>query len=228
MIWGALHGLTYLDHRADMTVVMHAISRWLPCPTCRHHVQTYMHTTPRTSSWFQYLVDLHNAVNVRTSRPVMSSELVRLKYDAVRDHLHFDRTVRDRAWEMIWILIASYDLQTVGDRPTRLEGSADGLKALVNWMGYDYRLPRTQPSLLMSWSHQLLCSEVEPLRWFYLRTMRYPHIYTHMRDHHFLAVILDLVGIYDACRLVQLNAIQRRILLNMAESRRTHRNATTA
>ncbi len=159
--------------RSSITPALQAISRWLPCPTCAQHVQTFLQETPRTSTWFSYMVDLHNDVNIRKGRPIGSIDFVRHIYQY--DYSHHPEAVYDRVWEMIWILIASYDLYvTSATRDTYLTA----LQALVDWMDTTYRIPRTNTSVIVAWSQQFWSDRRQhaPLRWWFAKPRPYTRI----------------------------------------------------
>ncbi len=98
-MWVSLHTLarcavTY-DKKRFFIDYLTELRTAFPCPTCRAHLAVYLDAHPFDAYWcqrdavsgddvgmFRYAFDLHNAVNVRLSKPIMDWETaVALYYD---------------------------------------------------------------------------------------------------------------------------------------------------
>lgn len=89
--WTLLHTIaasytaskTNSDH---FRALMRSLSHLYPCSTCRVHMTTYMNRHPLPNGVLtqeqvvNYLVDLHNDVNVRTGKPLFPREYVSMRW----------------------------------------------------------------------------------------------------------------------------------------------------
>lgn len=77
ILWGAIH-LTCLAGSATPEFI-HAFADALPCPSCSQHFKELLNETPFPSSsdpliLFEWSVNIHNKVNARIGKPVISVE----------------------------------------------------------------------------------------------------------------------------------------------------------
>lgn len=97
-LWNSLHTMTfhYPDQPSETdqrhySEFFHSLQHVLPCENCRQHFgRALTQTHPlqpalkNQETLTRWLVDLHNSVNVRLGKPVVSYESVKEKYDAIR------------------------------------------------------------------------------------------------------------------------------------------------
>jgi hypothetical protein len=134
-IWGALHGLSYLYPSVDLSPLIVVLSKTMPCMSCAYHVAQYMdsHPTPANDhepfDWFRYLVGLHNDVNQRSEKPVcvLSELLISYEHVQQQDPGQFRRSVHDRLWQTLWMVLGSYDVSGTYDDS---RADVDELRAL--------------------------------------------------------------------------------------------------
>ena len=79
-VWATLHTLALKadatksameEELAFKTLVM-SLQTLLPCDSCKDHLNDYVSGNPIEGSKFEWTINLHNAVNQRLNRPVIS------------------------------------------------------------------------------------------------------------------------------------------------------------
>lgn len=94
--WGFLHACTFtypdlptLEDRKQMYNLLASLPHTLPCSVCRKHFKEFIDTSANTPQSFvfdnrtqlsKWLVDVHNDVNRRNNKPLMSFEAVQEMY----------------------------------------------------------------------------------------------------------------------------------------------------
>lgn len=92
--WFFLHSITlaYPDNpsygdKENVKTFFKSFYKVLPCPKCRIHYENHLERMPITNEiveskqqLVQWLIDLHNAVNKSTNKPLLTYEDVLLKY----------------------------------------------------------------------------------------------------------------------------------------------------
>lgn len=104
--WEWLHLLSFsyvapCDNQVNE--LLRLLASILPCPICSVHLWQYVHTHPARTHWSQWCVELHNDVNRRTHKPLVS-------YASARELYPDTEPTRRRAarmlWEVIWTSVA--------------------------------------------------------------------------------------------------------------------------
>lgn len=83
--WSFLHCvvMTYpnrpsLEQQANMTVFLHSLGNVLPCKLCRKNFRKYISNHPiqvqSKTKLRDWVIDLHNAINQRLGKPILSHE----------------------------------------------------------------------------------------------------------------------------------------------------------
>ena len=81
-LWGALHTLCLTGSITPEFVDEYA--KVIPCPSCAMHFRQLVDSNPLpTMNQFEWSVDLHNQVNERIGKPVVSVEAARAKWSAI-------------------------------------------------------------------------------------------------------------------------------------------------
>ena len=94
--WHVIHMSAYMypdtptdvDKSKQMTFLTH-VADILPCPTCRSHFRTHVASDKMQAaleskdSLFEYIVDIHNEVNVRRGRDTIPVDLVQKRWDSM-------------------------------------------------------------------------------------------------------------------------------------------------
>lgn len=225
IIWGTLHGLSFLYPTFDMCPFLQVLSKSMPCMICTVHLSHYIQKNPPVSGessvpfyWFDYLVGLHNDVNRRNRQKVWNGRDIRDSYRRiqVQDPFHFQQSIHDRAWQTIWIVLASSDVSASSGGPIAEVAEIYGLVHQVQQVSrstdiylppgdsLDGTLPLTRQcitSLIEKWVASTTPEQVPvPIRWWTTHVSRYRQI--HIYADRIIESITSGVEIIDRPMLV--------------------------
>ena len=118
--WKVLHIYSLVNtNREAFNQLLHALAQSMPCPQCRLHLKQYLEDYPlsESQSLFKYSVDLHNDVNKRLNKPVMTLPEAKKKWlDAIKSPAQPTLNYKDfRSYKtVVWVVIVISLLLLVG------------------------------------------------------------------------------------------------------------------
>ena len=111
-LWKELHEKTFnyphyptASDKKEVVIYFHTFTRRIPCPSCRQHYKSWLQLHPvenvhhMRKSLIEWLVDLHNDVNVRNGKRVWAYEEVYELYE--------------RKFNVSWIALAFFIMTLV-------------------------------------------------------------------------------------------------------------------